>query len=69
MNRNWKLLTPQQKLIVEYVRQGLSNTKIAAILEVGAESIKTQLQRMYEKFKVHGRGELIFYLTAIGYFN
>lgn len=51
-------LTARQAELTTWVEKGLSNAEIAAAMSLSPATIKTMLERLYQKLGVAGRGEL-----------
>ena len=51
-------LTPREQEIVERLCSGLSNKEIARELHISDKTVKTHLQRIYKKSRVHSRLQL-----------
>jgi len=58
-------LTPRERKIISLVAEGLTNRQMAAELNLSEHTIKNYLLRMFEKFEVSTRVELVF--TALGH--
>ncbi|NWF76917.1 MAG: response regulator transcription factor [Nitrospirae bacterium] len=54
-----KSLTFREREIIEYVSQGYNNKKIAMKLSLSEQTIKAHLNRIYKKFNVSNRSQLI----------
>lgn len=52
-------LTPAQREIIEAVAAGLSNAEIAKQRGTSVKTVANQLAALFERFDVHGRGELL----------
>ena len=52
-------LTPAERELVCFVREGWSNKEIAARLDKSVRTVKTQLTSVYKKFRVRGRSRLL----------
>lgn len=57
-------LTPREREIVNCVAKGFSNRDIAAQLYVSPETVKHSLKRLFRKFAVSNRAELIAKLSG-----
>jgi len=55
------LITPHELSLLKLLQQGLSNKEIAQSLGVAEVTIKTHLTKLYRKFSVHTRLELLAY--------
>lgn len=51
-------LTPRQTELLALVEKGLSNAEMAAAMSLAPATIKTMLERLYQRVGVAGRGEL-----------
>lgn len=56
---NIKSLTPREREVVFLLNKGLSNKEIARNLEVSVSTIKNHLNRVFSKFEVTRRAEMI----------
>ncbi len=52
-------LTPQEKNICRFIKEGYSNKEIAAKLNVSVSTIKTHINNIYKKEGISSRKELI----------
>ena len=52
-------LTERQRAVVELVRQGWSNREVAAKLEISEDGVKAHLSRLYLRYGVTNRVELL----------
>ena len=52
-------LSPRQLQILEALARGLSNADIAKLLDIGAETVKTQIGRLFEKLGAANRTEAV----------
>jgi len=55
------LISPHELSLLKLLQQGLSNKEIAQSLGVAEVTIKTHLTKLYRKFSVHTRLELLAY--------
>jgi DNA-binding CsgD family transcriptional regulator len=55
----WNALTPTELVVIEHVRDGLTNAAIAARMYVSPATVKSHLEHIYAKLGVHGRVELV----------
>ncbi len=55
------LITPSEVSILQLLQKGLSNKEIAQALGVAEVTVKTHLTKLYRKFGVHTRLELLAY--------
>lgn len=51
-------LTPREKEVLRYVKQGLSNKQIAKQLYISVNTVKKHVQHLYDKFEVNNRTSL-----------
>lgn len=58
------VLDNEQKLIVELLKQGLTNIEIGEELGYSSDSIKKRLSIIYKKFGVKKRIELIYQISC-----
>lgn len=61
------LLTPKEAQIVEMVREGTCNKRIASHLDVSLSTVKTHLRNIFSKAQVSNRTELVRYITTSHY--
>jgi DNA-binding NarL/FixJ family response regulator len=59
-----ELMTPYEVSILKLLQQGLSNKEIAQLLDVVEVTIKAHLTKLYRKFGVHTRLELLAYAMS-----
>jgi ATP/maltotriose-dependent transcriptional regulator MalT len=59
-------LTPREKEVLEYIRQGYSNKKAADALQLSPTTIRTHLQNIYGKLGVHTRTEAVALVNDLG---
>lgn len=52
-------LSPREREILQHVAEGLSNSEVAARLDIGTETVKTILYRAFEKLGVRRRSEAV----------
>ncbi len=55
-------LSPRQAEIVRHLFHGLGDKQIAQELSVALPTVRTHLNRLFSKFDVHDRSELILYV-------
>jgi DNA-binding NarL/FixJ family response regulator len=58
-------LSPQQTRIVELLLQGMGYKQIAAAMDRGVPTIRTQLNRMFHRLGVEDRVELILHVFGV----
>lgn len=52
-------LTPKEVEVVQLVREGASNKRIALLLNISLSTVKTHLRNIFAKTKVTSRTELV----------
>lgn len=52
-------LSPRQREILESITRGLSNAQIALQLDIGAESVKTHMEKLFAKLGAATRAEAV----------
>jgi DNA-binding NarL/FixJ family response regulator len=57
----WELISTYDNAILKLLQRGLSNKEIAQSLAVAEVTIKAHLTKLYRKFGVHTRLELLAY--------
>jgi DNA-binding NarL/FixJ family response regulator len=60
------LFTAAQRQIIPLLKEGKSETEIAALLDKSRHTIHAQIRGMFERMEVHSREELIVKLMKIG---
>lgn len=55
-------LTKREKEVASLIKEGLSNDEIAKSLFISPLTVKTHVQRIYDKLDVSNRSELMFML-------
>lgn len=55
-------LTPRENQVAGYVSEGLSNRKIAELLEISEPTVKSHLTRIFKKLKLKDRVALVLLL-------
>ena len=55
----WSTLTINERKVVKYLLQGLSNDEIGQVLHIGTSTVKTHLNHIFKKLQVHSRLEII----------
>jgi two-component system nitrate/nitrite response regulator NarL len=53
------LLSPREQEVLDLVAEGLSAPCIAHRLQLGTSTVRTHLQRLYEKLEARDRGQLV----------
>lgn len=56
-----EILTPQETAVLKLLQRGLTNKEIAAALGLAEVTIKTHLTKLYRRFGVHTRLQLLTY--------
>lgn len=59
-------LSPREREVVSYVRQGLRNKEIADRLFVSEETVKSHLKHIFRKLKVNGKVQLLLRVVELG---
>ncbi len=57
-------LSPRQADIVKHLLRGRSDKQIAAALKISVATVRTHLGRLFQKFGINDRVELILYIFA-----
>lgn len=57
-------LTPRQADIVQHLMLGESDKQIARELEISIPTVRTHLRKLFQKFGINDRVELILYVFA-----
>jgi DNA-binding NarL/FixJ family response regulator len=57
-------LPPRQAQVVECILQGLSDKQIAERLNIAVPTIRTYLARLFRRFRVQDRVELVLHIVA-----
>lgn len=52
-------LSKRQKQLIHYINEGLNNNDIAEILQISPHTIKVHLWRLYKKFNIKSRTQLL----------
>ena len=52
-------LSPRQREILESITRGLNNAQIALLLNIGPESVKTHMTKLFEKLGAANRSEAV----------
>lgn len=60
------LLTPKEKLVLQYISRGYSNKEIAKSLEISPHTVASHIKRIYRKLEVNSRNEAVFEGWRIG---
>jgi len=54
------LLTPKEKLVLQYISRGYSNKEIASALKISPHTVASHIKRIYRKLEVNSRNEAVF---------
>ncbi len=54
------LLTPKEKLVLQYISRGYSNKEIAKSLDISPHTVASHIKRIYRKLEVNSRNEAVF---------
>ncbi len=54
------LLTPKEKMVLQYISRGYSNKEIAKSLEISPHTVASHIKRIYRKLAVNSRNEAVF---------
>ncbi len=54
------LLTPKEKMVLQYISRGYSNKEIASSLEISPHTVASHIKRIYRKLEVNSRNEAVF---------
>ena len=57
-------LSPRQAEIVEHLLRGESDKQIARALEISVPTVRTHMSRLFQKFGLNDRVELVLYVFA-----
>ncbi|WP_020397059.1 response regulator [Thiolinea disciformis] len=57
---NDALLTPKEKMVLQYISRGYSNKEIARALEISPHTVASHIKRIYQKLAVNSRNEAVF---------
>jgi len=57
-------LSPRQAEIVKLLLSGMSDKQIAKQLHIGRPTVRTHLSRLFSKYEVQDRSELIVYVLG-----
>lgn len=59
-------LTPREKEVLHWLREGKTNWEIGRILTVGDETVKSHVQKVLAKLKVNNRAQAVAKAMALG---
>lgn len=62
----WKTLTPREKEVVQWLREGKSNTMIARIMGISPRTVEKHCEHIYEKLGVNCRIGVFWHLIESG---
>ncbi len=54
------LLTPKEKIVLQYISRGYSNKEIARSLDISPHTVASHIKRIYRKLQVNSRNEAVF---------
>jgi len=54
------ILTPKEKLVLQFISRGYSNKEIAASLEISPHTVASHIKHIYQKLQVNSRNEAVF---------
>ncbi|MCK5902269.1 MAG: response regulator transcription factor [Cocleimonas sp.] len=54
------LLTPKEKIVLQYISRGYSNKEIAQSLQISPHTVASHIKRIYRKLEVNSRNEAVF---------
>ena len=57
-------VTPTEMVVLQLVARGLTYKEVAAVRGVALKTVDNQMQRLFAKFSVHSRGELVAHVLA-----
>lgn len=55
-----ELLTPKEKLVLQYLSRGYSNKEIASALFISPHTVASHIKHIYRKLEVNSRNEAVF---------
>lgn len=55
-----ELLTPKEKLVLQYLSRGYSNKEIASSLFISPHTVASHIKHIYRKLEVNSRNEAVF---------
>lgn len=59
-SENDALLTPKEKMVLQYISRGYSNKEIARSLDISPHTVASHIKRIYQKLEVNSRNEAVF---------
>ena len=63
---NSRFLTPRERDVLAMIGQGFSNKRIARIIEISPETVKTHVKRVFLKLAVNTRAEAVCRAGSLG---
>jgi len=57
-------LSPRQREVTQHLFSGLSDKQIARELKIAIPTVRTHLTRLFSRFDVHDRNELILHVVC-----
>ena len=63
---NSRILTPRERDVLAMISQGFSNKRIARILQISPETVKTHVKRIFLKLAVNTRAEAVCRAGSLG---
>lgn len=54
------LLTPKEKMVLQYISRGYSNKEIAKSLDISPHTVASHIKHIYRKLEVNSRNEAVF---------
>ncbi|MCB1639913.1 MAG: response regulator transcription factor, partial [Thiothrix sp.] len=54
------LLTPKEKMVLQYISRGYSNKEIARSLDISPHTVASHIKRIYRKLEVNSRNEAVY---------
>src|SRR5919106_2949818 len=63
---NHVMLSPRERAVLQLIAGGQTNAEIAVALGVGSETVKTLVQRIFEKLGAHRRAEAVSTAHELG---
>ncbi len=63
------LLTPKEKMVLQYISRGYSNKEIARSLEISPHTVASHIKHIYRKLEVNSRNEAVFEGWRMGHLS
>lgn len=63
------LLTPKEKMVLQYISRGYSNKEIARSLEISLHTVASHIKHIYRKLEVNSRNEAVFEGWRMGHLS